>query len=79
MADSVLALDVRLLNLLVDFLGWDARCRRLVQRLADYERLEGQVVATFCKPLDMRPVHLDRLLFYQYRVLRSEWANLAGV
>lgn len=77
-ADSLLALDVRLLNLLIDFLGWDPGCRQRVHSLARYEELEQQVVDTFCQPLGIRPAHLDRLLFSKYQDLRTEWADLSS-
>jgi|SRR5579871_1009498 len=71
LADSLLALDVRLLNLLIDEWGFDPSWRDRVHRLNDYERLESSVIDLFCPALQIEPVELDRLLFYGYASLRS--------
>jgi thermostable 8-oxoguanine DNA glycosylase len=71
LADSLLALDVRLLNLLIDLWGFDPAWRDRVHRLDEYERLENTVVELFCPTLEVRPVELDRLLFYGYPSLKK--------
>ncbi|MCW3053022.1 MAG: N-glycosylase/DNA lyase [Chthonomonadales bacterium] len=71
LADNLLAFDVRLLNLLIDFWDFDPAWRDRVHRLDLYEALETEIVERFCKPLDISPVALDRLLFYGYPELRK--------
>jgi hypothetical protein len=73
LADSLLAFDVRLLNLLVDHLGWDPAARRRVHALARYEELERDVIARLAEPLGWNGAELDRVLFYHYRALQRAW------
>lgn len=71
LADSLLAFDVRLLNLLIDLWGLDPVWRERVHHLDLYETLEAEVITLFCRPLEISPVALDRLLFYGYPALRK--------
>lgn len=71
LADTLLAFDVRLLNLLIDHWGYDAKWRARVNRLAEYEKLERVVTHTFCGALGVKPAELDRLLFYGYTSLKG--------
>jgi thermostable 8-oxoguanine DNA glycosylase len=71
LANSLLALDVRLLNLLIDRWGFEPSWRDRVHRLSDYERLESCVIDLFCSSLEVEPVELDRLLFYGYPNLKG--------
>jgi hypothetical protein len=71
LVDTLLAFDVRLLNLLIDQWGYDPNWRACVHRLADYENLERTVTDMFCLPLQVKPAELDRLLFYGYASLKG--------
>lgn len=71
LVDCFLALDVRLLNLLIDQWGFDPVWRDRVHKLDEYEKLESEVIARFCNSLEIKPAELDRLLFYGYSALRK--------
>ena len=71
LTDGLLAFDVRLLNLFIDLWGFDPSWRERVHRLDLYEALEAEIIERFCRPLDISPVALDRLLFYGYAGLRG--------
>lgn len=73
LADSLLAFDTRILNLLIDGLGWEASWRSRVQRLSAYEELEAEVLERLARPLGLSGLHLDRLLFQRYPELRRLW------
>lgn len=62
LADSLLAFDVRLLNLMINHLGWNSSCRGEVGNLRRYEQLEAEVTQALCQPLGITPLHLDRLI-----------------
>jgi hypothetical protein len=75
LADSLLAFDVRLLNLLIGRWGLDPAWRNRMLRLHEYEELEAEISMLLCIPLRIRPVELDRLLFYGYPTLRRAGRN----
>jgi hypothetical protein len=75
LADSLIAFDVRLLNLLVDNLGWSPACRRHVSSLPRYTELEEEVARTIAEPVGMNLLTLDRVLFHHYGELRRRWGT----
>jgi hypothetical protein len=75
LADSFLALDVRLLNLLVDYLGWDPGVRAKVHNLARYEEIERDAISKLAEPLGWTGAELDRVLFQHYAHLKQAWGS----
>jgi hypothetical protein len=75
LADSLLAFDVRLLNLFVDCLGCEEGIRRQVHSLARYEELERKVMEWLAEPLGWNGAELDRVLFYHYADLKRAWSG----
>ncbi len=70
LANSLLAFDVRILNLLVNLWGYDPSWRTTIHRLESYEQLEADVIERLCQPLGITPLELDRVLFYGYPHLK---------
>jgi hypothetical protein len=71
LTDAVIALDVRVLNLLVECLGWSPTCRQRIGDLRRYTDLEEQVARRIAEPAGLSLLAVDRAMFQHYGTLRE--------
>lgn len=70
---DVLALDTRLINILLD-LGVDVP-KDLRSNYQSYVGLQGELLEKVCVPIDITGVMLDRILFRNYLAIRKDIQN----
>lgn len=76
LAEDLVALDVRILNLLVDGLGWVSTTRQ-VGNLRAYEQVEAGVLEMLAQPNGLNGLALDRTMFHHYGELMPLWKGRA--